>query len=136
MKEAINAAISAHGLWKARLKAAIETGKIDIPVETIRMDDQCAFGKWLYGRGFPEKSKNSPHYERVIELHATFHEAAARVVELALQGRKEEAKTLIRVKGEFAAASVRLMDAMREWKEEAEKEGVDEAFAGFAPLRK
>jgi hypothetical protein len=33
--EEIDKAISAHGMWKARLKTAIETGKLDTPVETI-----------------------------------------------------------------------------------------------------
>ena len=35
-KEEIDKAIAAHGMWKTRLKQAIDTGEIDLPVETIR----------------------------------------------------------------------------------------------------
>ena len=108
--------ITAHGQWKARLAEAINTGKIDVPVETICQDDQCAFGKWLYGATLAPSDKTSSHYRTVKDLHAEFHKTAARVAELASSGKKAEAERMMDLGGEYAAISGRLTIAMMEWK--------------------
>ncbi len=115
-KEEIDNAIGAHGSWKVRLKDAIETGRSDIPVETIRKDNNCQFGKWLYGGTLSAADKTSANYTKVRELHAEFHKAAARVTELALAGQKTEADKMMTRGGEFAAVSSRLTSAMMDWK--------------------
>ena len=69
-KEEIDKAIGAHGMWKTRLKQAIETGKSEVSVETIRQDNQCNFGKWLYGSTLSAADKSSAQYKTVRELHA------------------------------------------------------------------
>ena len=69
MKQQIEKAIAAHGAWKERLEGAIETGKIDIPVETIKVDNQCEFGKWLYGEGAAVAADHADRYAKVKELH-------------------------------------------------------------------
>jgi hypothetical protein len=99
-KEEIKKAIGAHGMWKTRLTHAIETGKMDATVDTVRMDNQCAFGKWLYGASLDTKDKTSPHYEEVRSQHAKFHQVASQVVELALAGKKQQALQLISLEGE------------------------------------
>lgn len=114
-KEEIMKAISAHGLWKSRLTQAIETGKTDATVETVRADNQCAFGKWLYGMTLDAKDKLSPHYKEVRALHAKFHEVASYVLELALSGKKQEAQRLLSLDGEYAKVSSQLTTAMSAW---------------------
>lgn len=115
-KEEIDKAIGAHGMWKVRLKQAIETGKSDVSVETIRQDNQCNFGKWLYGATLGATDKASGHYKSVRELHAEFHKCAARVAELALSGDKAKAEQMLSLSGEFSATSSKLTAAMMEWK--------------------
>jgi ubiquitin len=95
----------------------IESSKIDTPVETIRRDDQCEFGKWLHGATLTTSDKATAHYKTVTDLHAQFHKTAARVVELALTGRKSEAETMMILGGEYAVISARLTQAMLNWKE-------------------
>src|SRR5512140_1919573 len=114
--EELNKAIGAHGMWKTRLKMAIETGQSDAPVETIRQDNQCAFGKWLYGSTLPPTDKASGHFKTVKELHAEFHRTAARVAELAMAGRKPEAEKMMSLGGEYSTISGKLTEAMMEWK--------------------
>jgi hypothetical protein len=114
--EEITKAISAHGLWKTRLKTAIDTRTIETPVETIRQDNQCAFGKWLYGPTLTSADKSSDHYKTVITLHAEFHKAAARVAELAVSGKATEAEASIAPGGEYATVSAKLTRVMMEWK--------------------
>lgn len=114
-KEEILKAIGAHGQWKTRLTQAIETGKMDVSVETVRLDNQCAFGKWLYGPTLDAKDKLSPQYKEVRSLHAKFHEVASQVLELALAGKKHEAQQLMSLNGEYAKVSSQLTAAMMAW---------------------
>lgn len=112
----IEKAIGAHGKWKADLKHAIQTGHIDTPVETIRMDTQCFFGKWLDGSSLTQVEKASHNYKTVKEHHAEFHKIAAHVAELILTGKKSDAEGMIALGGEYAQISSKLTLAMMEWK--------------------
>jgi chemoreceptor zinc-binding protein len=112
----IDKAIAAHGMWKTRLKDAIEKRKIDTPAETIRVDNQCAFGKWLYSPALNSVDKASEHYKTVKDLHAEFHKTAAKVVELALDGKRIEAEKMIALDGDYAGVSSKLTSAMMGWK--------------------
>ncbi|CAK0781376.1 CZB domain-containing protein [Gammaproteobacteria bacterium] len=112
----IDDAISAHGNWKVRLKRMISSGEADTSVETIRQDNQCAFGQWLYGPTLTTGDKASSHYKAVKDLHAEFHKAAARVATLALCGKKAEAEKMMAMGGEYALISAKLTQAMIAWK--------------------
>jgi methyl-accepting chemotaxis protein len=115
-KAAISDAIGAHGMWKGRLKLAIESGKSELPVESIRTDNHCVFGQWLHGSTLTSADKASPHFKTVRDRHAEFHRTAARVVELAMSGDKTEASKMMSFNGEFTAISAKLTAAMMEWK--------------------
>lgn len=115
-KNELDKAIGAHGMWKARLKQAIATGKVDTPTDTIRKDNECAFGKWLHGSSLNTEEKNTPEYKKVRDLHAHFHKCAARVAELAQNGKKDLAEQMLSVDGEFGEASHKLTQAMMDWK--------------------
>lgn len=108
--------MAAHDYWKAYLKNAVETGQIDTPVETIRSDDQCVFGKWLNGSMLTPMEKSSHYYKTVKELHAEFHKTAARVVELVLAGKKSDAAKMLSLGGEYAKISAELTLAMMKWR--------------------
>jgi hypothetical protein len=112
----IDQAIAAHGYWKDYLRNIIKTGRIDTPVETIRSDNQCVFGKWLDGSMLKPMEEASHHYKTVKERHAEFHKTAARVVELVLAGKKSDAERMISFGGEYANISAELTLAMMEWK--------------------
>ena len=101
----IDKAIGAHGMWKTRLKMAIDTGAVDTPIETIRLDNQCALGKWLYGTTLNTQDKTTENYKSVQSLHADFHKSAARVAELALSGKKTDAEKMMSLNGEFSVVS-------------------------------
>ena len=117
-KEEIKDAVGAHGVWKRTLKSAIATGKIDVKVSAIKADKQCNFGKWLYGPSITEEQKNSEHYLKVQRLHATFHEIAAKVAQLAISGEKAHAMKMLDVHGEFTVASAELTMSMMAWLKE------------------
>ena len=81
--EILEKAIAAHASWKARLRTAVSTGKFDVPVSTVKLDNQCEFGKWLYGPELSASDRQTKNYRTVKQLHAQFHLDAAKVVELA-----------------------------------------------------
>ena len=113
-KNQIQAAIGAHGIWKQRLRAAITQGASEYSVSKVQADNQCDFGKFLYEKLDSDK-RNSQEYRRCRELHAQFHKAAARVLELALAGKKDEANQAMGVQSEFAKVSSSLTNAMVGW---------------------
>lgn len=89
IKEEVQKAMGVHGLWKVRLKDAINTGKSEFKTTTVCQDNQCAFGQWLYGLN--PRMQNLKRWQCVKTAHADFHREAARVLELALTGKKADA---------------------------------------------
>jgi len=112
--EEIKNTIGAHGIWKQRLRRAIESGNGDFTVDKIKVDHQCDFGKWLHSLSSDEK--NSPHWHNIQQLHAKFHIEAARLFELATQGKQQEALDAMLIGGDFARLSGQLTMAMVKWK--------------------
>ncbi|MBW8268454.1 CZB domain-containing protein [Caldovatus aquaticus] len=115
----IRQAIGAHGLWKARLRTAIETGRSDLDPAVVARDDACDFGRWLHGPTLPEAARRSPHYARVRALHGRFHLCACATLQKALRGDRAGAEADMGPNGPFSAASAELTQAMMAWLGEA-----------------
>jgi hypothetical protein len=120
LKDEIKKAVGDHGVWKNRLKDAVDTGKIDVQISIIKADKLCSFGQWLYGSTITEKEKNSSHYQKVRELHAAFHEKASKVAQFAVSDQKARAMKMLEANGEFTTASAALTTSMLAWLKEAE----------------
>ena len=112
----IDKAIGNHGMWKLRLKAAIDSGRMEAPIASIRAHHDCAFGKWLHGPTIAPATRASVHFSRVAELHAQFHETTARVAEMATSGQRAAATAEINGTGEFNRAHREMAAALEEWK--------------------
>jgi methyl-accepting chemotaxis protein len=110
-------AIGAHGMWKMRLRKAIETGRTDVDPAKVAKDDQCDFGRWLYTE-VDAREKASAHFRTIQALHAEFHRAAARVLELAVSRHVKEAVDAMSGDSAFARASGSLTTAMLAWRRE------------------
>lgn len=108
-------AIAAHGMWKNHLHEAIITGKSHFKIEQVRGDSECEFGKWLQMLAHGEQQ--ATHYQTVQALHTQFHQEAARVLQLALTGRKAEAEKAMALGGSFAKVSAQLTLAMTKWRD-------------------
>lgn len=108
--------IGSYGMWKALLKRAIHSGRIDRPLSAVRADDQCALGKWLRGNSLSPREKESALYQTVQSLHREFHLIAARVAETTMGGRKSEAEEALSPRGCFSEISANLTDALVAWR--------------------
>jgi hypothetical protein len=111
-------AVGAHGLWKVRLRAAIDKGTGTFTVATVAADHECDFGKFLFTTVAPEV-RNSPHWRKCRDLHARFHREASSVLQLALAGKKEAAEQAMDSESEFARLSRSLIAAMLKWRSTA-----------------
>ncbi len=125
-------AIGGHGMWKARLQKAIDQAASDVSVTVVRQDNQCDFGKWLYGPDLSADTKRSPHYENCRRLHREFHLAAAKVLTLALANKKVEATRAMTHDGEFATCSASLTKAMMDWDKAATRSAPQPQTGGQA----
>ncbi len=112
--EQINAGLAAHRKWKERLKQAIANGTSEFNPAVVKTDNQCEFGKWLHHQ-IAAEDQQSAHYQTVKQLHARFHLEAAQVLDLALQGRQQEAETAIRIGSRFSESAANLTSAMLAW---------------------
>ncbi len=111
----LNKAIKNHSVWKVRLKDAVDTGKSEFTPSQVRDNNMCAFGQWL--NSLPLSEKSLEEYKNISALHAEFHATAAKVLQMALDGRKEEAHTaLTDIRGDFMYTSAKLTNALMDWK--------------------
>jgi hypothetical protein len=114
-REHFTHAIAAHATWKSRLKQAIETGKSDWAVESVRPDGLCEFGKWLYACSSAETA--TERWRKIRELHAEFHREAARILTLALTGRTADAQAAYALGSHFSKTSADLTLALVAWRD-------------------
>ena len=115
--EEINSAIGAHGMWKMRLRTAVRTGRSEVHSSIACCDDQCAFGKWLYGPDFDASTRAGMPYQVVKRLHAEFHQCAGSVLSYVERGNTAAAQFIL--EGEYAERSDKLVRALAKWKNEA-----------------
>jgi len=102
-----------HSHWKHLLKKAIESGRSEFTVVNVRDAHQCAFGKWLDSSA----GKSLPNYSKVVELHQCFHEEAAHVLGLALQGQSYQASEKLKFGSPFSQATANLVNELSEIRE-------------------
>jgi methyl-accepting chemotaxis protein len=114
---ALDKAIAAHGMWKRRLKNAMDSGQSDVTPPVVAADNNCEFGKWLYSDGMKLTSiEKGTDFEAVRKLHADFHRCAADTLGKALKGDRQGCDCDIGLTGRFTDASAKLTGAMMAWK--------------------
>ena len=107
-------AIIAHAQWKARLGRVLD-GTETVDVATVRRDDVCPLGQWIHSAESRGGLSSAVH-DHLRGAHATFHEVASRVAELAQSGRRDEARASLQLQGEFTRTStwvVQILDRLR-----------------------
>ena len=97
--------IGAHVMWKQRLTAFLAGNSAEaLDPDTIRLDNRCALGQWIYGEG--ASMSRLSKYDEVRDLHAQFHQFAANIVDLHLAGKTAEAEKLLL--GDYSRLSEKL----------------------------
>lgn len=112
----IKKAVGAHAAWKLKLTTAVSTGKTKLDPATVKCDDQCDFGKWLYGPTIDNDLKSGMPYKVITRLHAEFHVCASKILEQVIQGDATAAS--VQLEGEYTERTDKLMRALKKWKGE------------------
>jgi len=108
-------AIKAHQQWRIKLRNAILKGE-KLDVATIRRDDCCALGKWIYGAG-GQRYGQLPLFSQLVEQHKTFHLETGRVAELVNAGKTEEANRLLQGGSPFIRAGRAVVETLNRLKQ-------------------
>ncbi|MDM7456005.1 MAG: methyl-accepting chemotaxis protein [Tepidimonas sp.] len=99
----IDEIIDAHRQWKIKLRDAMENHH-RVDVDTLRRDDCCALGKWIYGEG-RQRFGSQPRFAELIERHSHFHQVAADVGELVNRREWRQAEEAIAPGTPFSQAT-------------------------------
>ena len=112
----ITKAKGAHAAWKLKLSSAISLGRTDLDPKTVRCDNLCDFGAWLYGPSMDSEIKAGVPYKVIKRLHAEFHVCASTVLDNITRGELAEATKVFET--DYAQISQKLMVAMSKWSSE------------------
>ena len=83
----IDGAIEAHMSWKEHLEDAIKNKSSDLSVDSVKSDQNCAFGLWIYSDDISEETRTSIERSSIPSLHHAFHNCAASLLEFALESK-------------------------------------------------
>ena len=88
---------------------------IEFSVPLVRDDNPCDFLKWFYK--LPFDIRKSDLGTNIQQYHADFHTEAAKISQLALKGKKEDALQLLEAGSKYASISGKLYLALKQWKQ-------------------
>ncbi len=104
--------IAAHQQWRVTLRNAALKGK-QVDADTVRRDDCCALGKWIYGPG-GQRWSQVPVFTSLVSHHKTFHLEAAKVADTINAGKVEKAQRMMDSETPFVQAGHQVTQAIRE----------------------
>ncbi len=104
-------AIAAHQQWRVTLRNAVLKGT-RLNVAELRRDDCCTLGRWIHGRG-GSRWGHAPTFRHLVDTHRTFHIEAAKVAEVANQGRADQAAKMLDSGSSFNEAGKGVTLALR-----------------------
>ena len=104
--------IAAHQQWRVTLRNAALKGK-KLDADTIRRDDCCALGKWVYGGG-GKRWGGQPLFTELVKQHKSFHQEAGKVADAINSGALEKAQQMIESGTVFVEAGHRVTHTIRQ----------------------
>jgi aerotaxis receptor len=104
--------IAAHQQWRVTLRNAALRGK-KLEADTIRRDDCCALGKWIYGPGGQRWSR-VPTFSDLVKHHKRFHQEAGKVADTINAGQLDAAQNMLSGGTSFVEAGHQVTQAIRE----------------------
>lgn len=108
VEEVLDRGFIAHVNVKSRLIRVIN-GEEEATPESVRRDDLCIIGEWIYGPG--KQYESLPEYQSLKQIHRDFHEAAYEALRLNQKGDGNAAHDYV-TKGPFEEKSKEIKSAL------------------------
>jgi aerotaxis receptor len=124
--------IAAHQQWRVTLRNAVHKDK-KLDADTLRRDDCCALGKWVYGPG-GKRWGQLPVFKDLVGHHKAFHTEAGKVADAINQGQPQRAEQMMEGGSPFVEAGHHVTQCIRSLRETVEG-GKAQAAASPAPTR-
>ncbi len=102
-------------MWITRLREHVY-GSLCLDPKAVGRDDACALAHWF--KEAEPNMRHLPEYWRCLALHARWHHCAARVVELASQGRRLDAELALAPGGQLRCLSAELVKTFAQLRQE------------------
>jgi methyl-accepting chemotaxis protein len=112
--ELVDRMLSEHGRWAYGLIQTIGSEEITASPDSVRPDDRCAMGQWLYSDA--RTALDPAVRAEVTDRHRRLHESAAHVLSLAAEGEIERALAAVAPGGEFSLAANGLAVTVERWR--------------------
>jgi hypothetical protein len=113
LRDELYPSVTAHEQWKIDFERAVRAGGHGRSAAEVEPDDRCPLGAWLHTAG-RELLGDGDEYRSIHDLHAAFHVECARILELALAGRRDAAAAALEPGSPFAEGSRVLVEALRQ----------------------
>jgi hypothetical protein len=118
----LDRAHAAHQLWKVRLQESV-SARTTLDIATIKRDDCCELGKWLYSDGHKQYG-HKPQFKRLLAKHTNFHLVTGVVAKIINEKHFDEATAMLRDFSLFSTASADVCVAISELKVSVESDRV------------
>lgn len=116
-------AVRAHRAWKMELSKRLRTLTAPrLDDKLIAQDNRSVLGQWLHGEAL-HRFGHLPSFAQLRHVHALFHQAAARAVQLHYGGQAAEADQLLR-QGEYPRHSLKIMGLLGALHDEAARDAL------------
>jgi hypothetical protein len=117
-------AFAAHQQWKVKLQDSV-TSRSTLDIATIKRDDCCDLGKWLYSDGRSQYG-SKPQFMRLLAKHTNFHLVTGVVAKIINEKQFDEATAMLRDFSLFSTASADVCVAISELKVSVEADRLRE----------
>ena len=114
----LDKALSSHAIFKDNLRKSI-LGLDSLDASSLRHDDICAVGQWIYGEGGGRKHRNNALFAHFKTVHAQFHQEAYNAMRISSAGDKEKALDAIE-HGAFQTKSAEIGQCIAQMKKDPE----------------
>ncbi len=104
--------IAAHQQWRVTLRNAALKGK-KLDADTLRRDDCCTLGKWIYGGG-GKRWGQQPLFTELVKQHKAFHQEAGRVADAINSGALDKAQKMMEGGTAFVEAGHQVTQTVRQ----------------------
>lgn len=113
--------IAAHQQWRVTLRNAVLKNK-KLDADTLRRDDCCALGKWIYGGG-GKRWGREPLFSELVKFHKTFHQEAGKVADAINASNLSQASKMMENETPFVESGHNVTHTIRQLRALAEGHG-------------